>query len=125
MKKYLARFVGNYADEFDLDGIQVWTEDEVDEFKAAAKRYFKVNDELEIYFGTNEAMTWYSAEDVINDVSFKEISNEEANMLTRLFSDGHWTNWPGYFPDFMDYLSEAEEEDEDYDEDDDDEDYDE
>lgn len=76
MKKFLVKFSADWADEFRCDGFAVLDEVEATQLKAWAST------ERTFYFGTNEG---WDDEEFINDLTFTEITEEQAETLMTLF----------------------------------------
>jgi hypothetical protein len=100
-KNYLATFSGNYADEFDMSEFMTMKGDEIISIIELLKSY---EDEIEICFGTNEDLQFEDGDDLLSQISIKEISDAEADVLDRLFGGGFGDS--GVF----DYISEMESE---------------
>lgn len=81
----------NYADEFDLSE---WTTMSVSEFKDLVEHLKSIDDEFELYFGTNEELRFDNGEDLLGQLSFKKITDEQANVLDKLF-DGSFDGGSG------------------------------
>lgn len=106
MAKYLAIFNDNY-DEIELNGFVVMTEKEVENYEELAMSitwpfFFEVGE---------ESIEFSSGEDLLSRIEFKEISNEEAKAIKRLFNEEF-----GLFIDES-FLNEVIGEEEDYDDD--------
>lgn len=50
---------------------------------------------FELYFGTNEQLQWYSTEDFLSSLKTKEITEEEAKIIEKLFGKEYGFT---YFP---------------------------
>lgn len=76
-----------WADEFDLEYFHVLKESKLEKIKKLTKEYFETSGdaEPEIYFGTNEALTYSSYADWQRDFKVKEITEEDAQTLIKLF----------------------------------------
>lgn len=94
MKKYyLAKYKINYADEFDVYGMKLYTQEELDLFKVYQQKILSLEKEeklwfnlLEdgIYFGTNEELRFNNIDEVISSIKIQEITEDEYDILTRL-----------------------------------------
>jgi hypothetical protein len=93
-KIYLVKFSSDWADEFDMNGFKVMSEEEFEKYKTGMN-----NEEYpyEAGFGTNEWFDYEDAEDVMNDLTIVEISVSEAEVLTKLFTDGSFGWIPGHY----------------------------
>lgn len=72
----------DYADEFDLSE---WSTMTVAEFKEIIEHLKSRDDEFEIGFGTNEALSFSNGEDLLSQLSFRKISEQEYDVLDNLF----------------------------------------
>lgn len=97
MNTFLVKFDGNWADEFDVSGFSIMSEDEWKEIQDII--YNKSEYPLEHYFGTNEAMIFDSAEDLSKCLTVTKITEAEAVTVRRLFIDGYSSNY-GLLPPF-------------------------
>lgn len=106
----LINFNDNYADEFDVNGFRIATEEEWEQEKESMKAAFAASQEIqdffydpdipsyrrnyrrtiEMYFGTNEALEWDSYDDAISCFSAVKITEEEAESLNRLLNPGNY-----------------------------------
>ena len=75
----LIKFKDNWADEFDISGWFVSSEETWDAFKA------QDFEPREIYFGTNEGIEYESKADYLSRFKTKAISDSDAEVLVRLF----------------------------------------
>lgn len=96
----LIKYDSNYADEFDISGFRVMTEDEWEVIKTNAKKAFDTRPlemhyyykdmravPLEIYFGTNEFVSYEKYEYWLNDFRISTISENEVEFFKKHF--GH------------------------------------
>jgi hypothetical protein len=94
MKYFLVKENGNYADEFDLEAMQLFEAETKEEIADSLLSDHMECDEdeedceeewpKEFYFGTNEAATFEDKEDFLSSLDIKEISKEEYKTLERL-----------------------------------------
>lgn len=94
MKKYyLAKYKINYADEFDVYGMRLYTQEELDLFKVYQQTILSLEKEEKlwfnllkdgIYFGTNASLRFNSINDVISIIKIQEITEDEYNVLIKL-----------------------------------------
>ncbi len=75
----LIKFRDNWADEFDVSGWFVSSEEVWDAFKA------QPFEPTEIYFGTNEGIEYESKSDYLSHFKTTSISDSDAEVLVRLF----------------------------------------
>ena len=86
----------DYADEFDVPGYTVVTSTRWEQMKIRLIEYFakrptpknRWEHVVEIYFGTNEALSFSSAEEVINGVSITPVNEEQYKVLSQLGMTG-------------------------------------
>jgi len=107
-KNYLATFSGNYADEFDMSEFMTMKGDEVISIIEVLKTY---DDEISICFGTNEELQFEDGDDLLSQISIREITNTEAEVLNRLLGGGFGD--AGVFDFISEMGSEIDEDDED------------
>lgn len=106
-KQLLLEYHQNYADEFDVDGFLVLSESEWAKHKELAARvfgpkeaaekaaakaakdsgtyYYSRGAEVEVGFGTNEAVTYGSLEDYLSSFEVRELTPEQYKVLDDLF----------------------------------------
>ena len=99
---YLARFSSNWADEMDLDGFMVLEDKEplIEAIKEA------LEEPQEIYWGTNEYTDYQNANQLLSEISFTEITDEEAKVLKKFFKYGAGCTTPlekEFFQEIVDY----------------------
>ena len=102
----------NYADEFDMSEWSVMTVARYEEIVEKLEAY---DDEIEIYFGTNEEFRFDNGSDLLSNFDVKPISFEEADVLFKLF-DGSFDGGSGII-DYVDELGDSNDEDDDEDDD--------
>lgn len=91
MGKVLVKSSADYADEFDVYGFSVMPEERFAELDKKAKDFFdKATEELECWFGTNEAVTYDCYEDWKRDLTVIPITDKEADILKKLFDGNHF-----------------------------------
>jgi hypothetical protein len=84
----------NWADEFDVEGISIFTEHEWNEYKEDAKKYFEKNGSYTFYFGTNQEMYYDSLKDFLEAFTKTKINENEYKVLS------DYVGLFGVFPDF-------------------------
>jgi len=88
----LIKLTKNWADEFDVYGSRIMTEEKWNKIVKLAENYFNQRSELEDYFGTNEAITFRSFEDWKSAFSVMDITVKESVILTTYgFNDFGYT----------------------------------
>jgi len=80
----LIKFEKDWADEFDVYGIQVLSDEEWKELQEAIK---KIKYPLEMYFGTNEGLIFESAAETLNELKAVEISDDEMAVFKKYFGN--------------------------------------
>jgi hypothetical protein len=111
MKYYLVKYEDNYADEFDIQGFRIFTEVELKAFKTLVKT---AKYPQEVYFGTNESISYDSFTDYMSRLDIEEVTEEEASLLTKLFGYDTTTEY-GFFlnPEEQDEDDDSEEDEDD------------
>lgn len=84
-KYLLVKVYDDWADEISTEGFFTTTQEELDETYEAIKEYFKENNSLTYYIGTNEEITHESYEDVVGCFRTQEITKQEYTTLKKLF----------------------------------------
>jgi len=113
-KDYLLTFSGNYADEFDISEFNTMKGNDVISIIEVLKAY---EIEIEIYFGTNEELCFEDGNDLLSQISIKEISETEADVLIRLFGGEFGeANVFNFISEIGSEIDEDYEDDEDYEE---------
>ncbi len=112
---YLVQYKANCADEFDVYGFAVYDQEHLDSLNEAfdklKKRYNTNSDNfyLNHWFGTNEAVTFDTAEEVFSAFNVKQLTGIEAQTMLILFDMN--VNIPkGQFFDVADHTCEWDEE---------------
>lgn len=72
----------NYADEFNMSEFITMT---VRDFKDMVTKLQGYEDEIEWYFGTNEEFRFGDGEDLLSNINFRLITQEESDVLDSLF----------------------------------------
>lgn len=100
MKYYVCTFSDNWADEMDLEGFCLMTEDEKDEMIKDIKKRFKKGGT--IGFGSNESNDYDDADEVLATLSYEQITKAEFDTISRVIGtsfgeqgpmDGSGGNW--------------------------------
>lgn len=97
MKYYLVTFCTDYSDEFDVQGMKVFTEEEFEAFINAQKYFAQMEKEnppfddetvwsrgFDLYFGTNEFLWFESIGEMIKEFKTREITENQYNVLKEL-----------------------------------------
>jgi len=101
----LVRFNSNWADEFDVEGIKLFTKDAWSNLLRLVEQY--VNFPLEYYFGTNESFEWENFNEYRSCFSEQDITDIQANYLKEML-----LTEAGYFPHPIDLFNGLPEEEE-------------
>lgn len=80
---YLLTYADNWADEMDLDGHVVLTNERYNKFKRQLEKLVESKEEIEFYVGTNEEI-YYEGERLRDVYSVKEISTSDYLTLKKL-----------------------------------------
>jgi hypothetical protein len=85
--KQLVKFESDWADEFTVEAFAVRTLEEVEELFTLAMIYFEVcpGKELEINFGTNEALTFSDYKDFRNRFEVFNLEDNEVEVFQKYF----------------------------------------
>ena len=98
------QFNDNWADEMDITGGRIMTEQEYEEYIAAAKKAFEVKDYIDFWFGTNEFIDYRNFTDFINTLTINSITKKEEDVLKQFGLENY-----GFFPDIFDEYDDEEE----------------
>jgi hypothetical protein len=91
-KMLLVKFSANWADEFDVDGFAIMTQEQYDKnlaFYSRKDAYFG--------FGTNQDL---EGSDIVRGFSAQEVGDDEVHVLRNLFPELNSSYYPvyGMFP---------------------------
>lgn len=87
---YLVKEDSDWADEFGLQGFKIIGANSEEEVIEKVIRNCTNEDEkfpVELYFGTNEFQEYDSKEDLINDLSIQEITEDDLKVFLKFFPD--------------------------------------
>lgn len=89
MKNYLVRWKSNWADEIDFDGVVIFKEKDKKRFDEEVKILKKLEKEygdsdLSVCVGSNEDIEYSDSNEMLKEITFKEINEDEAKMLKKL-----------------------------------------
>lgn len=93
MKYILAKWSGNWADEMDLDGFRVFTQQEWDEYKTLA---LAKEDCFTFCVGTNEEIEYENGQALLNEIKLTELGQLLADTVNELFIGK--CKYYGFFP---------------------------
>lgn len=86
MSVILVKLDTNWADEMDIEGFALFEPDAWEEAKEEYKKAFKHEPCQTLYVGTNEYIQYESYEDYMNDLTAIEITDEEAQVIEKYFT---------------------------------------
>jgi len=96
--KLLVKYDSNWADEMDIEGFKVFTDEQWEDHQKAFQKRFKEDKVYTYYVGTNEEIEYSSFKEFMRDFKVSEITDEEAAVLEKLF-DNLSTRGYGFFPE--------------------------
>lgn len=94
MKK-IVLYEDNYADEFDVHGMDIVTEEFWNWYIETAKKLFERNDNPEYSFGTNEYIEYDSLEDFMSCFSVTDIPEYHVEIIEKYLGK----NWGKGIPE--------------------------
>jgi hypothetical protein len=106
----LIKLTMNWADEFDVDSFWVTTQARYDRFVKTIIN-FEFNDDDEIYFGTNECISFSSTNELLSSLKVTSITKEFYDQLISHFGEEYGLV---YLTSIEEYAAEKIYEDEDY-----------
>lgn len=86
MTYVLVKFSDNWADEMDIAGFKVMTQEAWDETVALVHKWFETNEYYTVSFGTNEENEYYSAENLLDCFEVTPLDVIGHTVLYHLFS---------------------------------------
>ncbi len=86
MGKLFVKFEGNWADEMDIEGYTIMSEEEWEYKQLEGKN---IQFPVELGIGTNEQMIYESLEDYLENFKVQKISDEEIKTLKKFFGECH------------------------------------
>lgn len=107
MKYLLIKLEYNWADEFDVTCLWITTEDIFEEWKEQLNKC-NINEDVDIYFGTNEWITFDSLYGILNSLVVAQISEEFYYTFNKLIGDEFGLISLKYLPDQYEQLDEDE-----------------
>lgn len=81
MAKFLAIFIDNHKEEFDVHGFKIMTDREVNNFEELA---LSITWEFS-YYANSEALIYTNGEDLLSRIEFKQISSDQYDALDKMF----------------------------------------
>ena len=86
MQYLLIKIDSCWADEFDINAFWITTDQEFEDWREILSKA-EIHDGIEIYYGTNEWVSFSSYEEILNSLTVIEIKEDLAQNLIDLF--GH------------------------------------
>ena len=108
MKYLLIKMDGCWADEFDVESLWVTTEDVFEDWKKTLLLKY-VNEDKEVYFGTNEWIYFDSVEDILSSLSVIEIDSNFYNKFIEYIGEEFGLISISSLPNYYDNLEDLEE----------------
>lgn len=92
---FLVKYKDNWADEIDVEGCQVMTENEFHNYFNAAKKAFNECNCINFYIGSNESIEYENYEDFIKSIQIINISKDAYEVLQKfnLYDYGIFPRW--------------------------------
>lgn len=84
MAKVLVIWKANWADEMDIEGFKIYTEDDWKAYKGELKAMTK---KFTISVGTNEEIDYDCGSELLNQLTVKKISDDETKFIKKMFGD--------------------------------------
>lgn len=88
--KYLVKYSGWWADEFQCNGFEIMTDKQYNQFMSDAK---EATYPYAYYFGTNEALYLQSYDEFMNNLEIEELIDDDAQLIIDYLGDSY-----GIFP---------------------------
>jgi len=104
MNNLLIEYDSNWADEMNVNGFQVMTEVEFENYKKTVNRVFETSTYGWTFgIGTNQEIDYEKEKEFFNDIKVSELSDEEYMMFKKYFTRYDKMITYGFFPD-IDYF---------------------
>lgn len=112
MSKVFLSWYSNWADEMDVEGTAIMDKKDWEDYRETVS---KITRRFELYIGTNEEIEYSSGDELLNEITVKPMTDEEAETVRKFVgSESGFTQFLG-----ADDYAEDDEDDEEYDEDED------
>ena len=92
----LVKFSDNWADEIDIEGCVIMSEEEYEKYLNAAKRAFEIEGSISFYIGSNEEIRYGNFEDFKKTLKIRTLQGNDETVLRSY----HFDNY-GIFPDYI------------------------
>jgi hypothetical protein len=91
-EKVLLQWDTNWADEMDINGFAIMDKSEWEDYK----KMLKNKERFYIYIGTNEEIDYNNGNELLKEISVKNISDDEVKTIRKFFgSEGGFTQFIG------------------------------
>ncbi|MEY4572904.1 MAG: hypothetical protein RLZ10_2161 [Bacteroidota bacterium] len=87
---HLVQFSDCWADEFDVEGFCVMSNEEIADWKQRFEEIFDKYGEYEYSFGTNEGIDYKNIDDLMRNFVFIPIDEVSANLLKGCFTSTYY-----------------------------------
>lgn len=94
----LVKYDSNWADEMDVSGFRIMTDDDWEAYQEAFKNHFDAGEQYSHGIGTNEEIEYEDIKQFMSDFKVEEITTEEAAVIHKFFSKGSREDGEGFFP---------------------------
>ena len=86
MKKFIMMYSGNWNDEIDVDGFVIMNKSQ----STYLKRFLKNFDSpISISLGFGDDVDYDNGRDLMDEISFQEITNEEGDVIRKIFGNSN------------------------------------
>ena len=96
MKRTLIKWDSNWADEMDIQGFVIVPTEEANEFN---RKLSELKCSFVICVGTNEEIDYDSGQDLLNDLDFTELTEEQYKVIDETIGEeyGHTSFYQGWW----------------------------
>lgn len=86
MSKVLVKWKTNWADEMDVDGFVIMTDNEA---KNLRENLSELKDSFDICVGTNEYIDYNDGKELLREIEFIPVNDQEVSMIAKLFGSSY------------------------------------
>jgi len=86
MKNFIMFYSGNWNDEIDVDGFVILNKTQVSYMSNFLKKF---KDALSISLGFGEDIEYENGKELLDEISFQEITNEESEIIQKFFGESN------------------------------------
>ena len=86
MKKFIMVYSGNWDDEIDVDGFVIMNKKQMTYIVDFLKKF---NDPITISVGTKSSIDYENGREILEEISFQEITNEEHVVINKFFGNSN------------------------------------